>query len=78
MSKSEGNYLVPRELTASVEDGGHGIDPLALRLALISGYYRKPFNFTHKNLDDSSAIVKSVSGSRKESARRRRDILKRR
>ena len=57
MSKSEGNYLVPNELMAPEEDGGQGIDPLALRYALISGYYRKPFNFTLKNLSDSAAIV---------------------
>ena len=57
MSKSEGNYLVPAELMAPVEEGGRGINPLALRYALISGYYRKPFNFTMKNLDDSTAIV---------------------
>jgi cysteinyl-tRNA synthetase len=53
MSKSEGNYLIPRELMEEV-------DPLALRLALISGYYRKPFNFTYKNLDDSAAIVERL------------------
>jgi cysteinyl-tRNA synthetase len=57
MSKSEGNYLVPRQLTAPESEGGRGISPLALRLALISGYYRKPFNFTYKNLEDSVAIV---------------------
>lgn len=50
MSKSEGNYLLPRDL---MED----VDPLALRYALISGHYRKPFNFTFKHLEDSSAIV---------------------
>ncbi len=57
MSKSQGNYLVPREVMGSDLEGGRGVDPLALRYALISGYYRKPFNFTLKNLDDSAAIV---------------------
>lgn len=57
MSKSEGNYLVPAQLMASPEDGGEGIDPAALRLALMSGYYRKPYNFTMKHLRDSAGIV---------------------
>jgi cysteinyl-tRNA synthetase len=57
MSKSDGNYLVPAELLAPVADGGQGIDPSALRLALISGYYRKPYNFTMKHLRDSAGIV---------------------
>ena len=37
--------------------GGKGIDPFALRLALISGHYRKPFNFTFKNLKDCARNV---------------------
>jgi len=57
MSKSEGNYLVPERLMAPVDEGGEGIDPAALRLALISGYYRKPYNFTMKHLRDSAGIV---------------------
>jgi len=57
MSKSEGNYLVPEQLLAPVEAGGEGVDPAALRLALISGYYRKPYNFTMKHLHDSAGIV---------------------
>ncbi len=57
MSKSKGNYLVPAELMRSVEEGGQGVDPCALRLALLSGYYRKPFNFTSKQLRDSANIV---------------------
>jgi cysteinyl-tRNA synthetase len=57
MSKSEGNYLVPEELMKPVDEGGRGIEPAALRLALISGYYRKPYNFTEKHLRDSARIV---------------------
>ncbi|RMH66187.1 MAG: cysteine--tRNA ligase, partial [Bacteroidetes bacterium] len=50
MSKSKGNFLTVRDLTAPEAEGGRGIDPLALRLALISGQYRKPFNFTFAGL----------------------------
>ncbi|HLE55989.1 MAG TPA: DALR domain-containing protein, partial [Rhodothermia bacterium] len=57
MSKSQGNYLVPAQLMAPVADGGQGIDPAALRLALMSGYYRKPYNFTMKHLRDCAGIV---------------------
>ncbi len=52
MSKSKGNFFTVRDLTAPESEGGKGIDPFALRLALISGHYRKPFNFTFKNLKD--------------------------
>lgn len=57
MSKSKGNFYTVRDLTKPKEDGGHGIDPFALRLALISGHYRKPFNFTFKNLKDCTRII---------------------
>ncbi|MEM1118491.1 MAG: cysteine--tRNA ligase [Bacteroidota bacterium] len=58
MSKSKGNFLTVRDLTASVADGGREdwgapVDPLALRTVLISGQYAKPFNFTRKALDDA-------------------------
>jgi cysteinyl-tRNA synthetase len=49
MSKSAGNFITVRDLIAP-EPGGRGIDPLAVRYALLSGHYRKPFNFTEKNL----------------------------
>ncbi len=55
MSKSRGNFLTVHELIAPKPEG-RGIDPLALRLALISGQYRKPFNFTKKTLRDSIRI----------------------
>ncbi|MEM1042505.1 MAG: cysteine--tRNA ligase [Bacteroidota bacterium] len=48
MSKSSGNFFTVRDLV-----GERGLDPLAVRYALISGHYRKPFNFTEKNLQDA-------------------------
>ena len=58
MSKSKGSFLTVRDLTAAPEDGGREdwgapVDPLALRIVLISGHYAKPFNFTRKALDDA-------------------------
>ncbi|GAB5534783.1 MAG: cysteine--tRNA ligase [Rubricoccaceae bacterium] len=58
MSKSKGNFLTVRDLTATPEDGGREdwgapVDPLALRIVLMSGHYAKPFNFTRKALDDA-------------------------
>lgn len=57
MSKSKGNFFTVRDLVAPIDQGGRNIDPLALRLALISGHYRKPFNFTFKTLNDSARTV---------------------
>src|SRR5690606_11232752 len=57
MSKSKGNFYTARDLIAP-EPIGRGIDPLALRYALISGKYREPFNFTFKHLLDSAKIVR--------------------
>ena len=54
MSKSLGNFYTVRQLIAPEEGGGRGVNPLALRLALISGQYRKPFNFTFDNLRASA------------------------
>ncbi|NNE69388.1 MAG: cysteine--tRNA ligase [Rhodothermales bacterium] len=53
MSKSLGNFLTVRELTSSKDEGGWGVDALALRMALMSGHYRKPFNFTKATLKAS-------------------------
>ncbi len=50
MSKSRGNYYTVRDLVLPESEGGKGIDPLALRLTLLAGYYRKPFNFTFNTL----------------------------
>jgi cysteinyl-tRNA synthetase len=66
MSKSKGNFYTVRDLIAPDADDEHvpepirrqgGVDPLALRYALLSGQYRKPFNFTLKTLRDSSRAV---------------------
>ncbi len=57
MSKSKGNFYTVRDFTNPESQGGRGVDPLALRLALISGQYHKPFNFTFKTLSDSARIV---------------------
>lgn len=58
MSKSAGNFLTVRDLTTPPEEGGREdwgapVDPLALRLALLSGHYGKPFNLTRKALTDA-------------------------
>ena len=58
MSKSKGNFFTVRQLIAPEQEGGQGVDPLALRYALISGKYREPFNFTMKHLRDSAKIVR--------------------
>ncbi len=57
MSKSRGNFFTVGDLVRPVSKGGRGLDPIALRLALMSGQYRKPFNFTEKNLQDSAKVV---------------------
>lgn len=57
MSKSSGNFYTVRELIAPEEAGGRGVNPLALRLALISGQYRKPLNFTFEHLRASAKHV---------------------
>lgn len=55
MSKRDGNFLTVHDLTGAIESGGRAdwgapVEPLALRLALISGHYGKPFNFTLASL----------------------------
>lgn len=49
MSKSKGTFFTVRDLVE-----GKGVEPLALRLALISGVYRQSLNFTLQNLKDAS------------------------
>jgi cysteinyl-tRNA synthetase len=66
MSKSKGNFYTVRDLIqpgpeddhvpASVRDQG-GVDPLALRYALMQGQYRKPFNFTLDTLHTAARHV---------------------
>jgi len=55
MSKSKGNFITVRDL---IEE--RGIDPLAVRYALISGHYRKPLNFTEKNLQAAAKLVARI------------------
>jgi len=50
MSKSANNFYTVRDLIQSQEEGGRGVDPLAVRMTLMSGHYRKPFNFTFETL----------------------------
>ncbi|PSQ83861.1 MAG: cysteine--tRNA ligase, partial [Bacteroidetes bacterium QS_1_65_9] len=64
MSKSEGNFFTVRDLALPESEGGEGIDPLALRLTLMSGQYRKPFNFTRKTLRDSTRTVRRYRAMR--------------
>jgi cysteinyl-tRNA synthetase len=58
MSKSKGNYHTVRELIAAEDEGGRGVNPLALRLALISGQYRNPLNFTFDHLKVSAKHIR--------------------
>lgn len=69
MSKSKGNFFTVRDLALPESEGGEGIDPLALRLTLISGQYRKPFNFTRKTLRDSAQTVRRYQEVRERAER---------
>ena len=60
MSKSKGNQFTVPDLVAPESEGGRGIDPVALRLALISGQYRKPYNFTFDTLKASMKHVERL------------------
>ncbi|MEM9663825.1 MAG: cysteine--tRNA ligase [Bacteroidota bacterium] len=55
MAKRTGNFLTVRDLVDPPD--GAGVHPLALRLALLSGQYRKPFNFTRDTLRASARHV---------------------
>jgi cysteinyl-tRNA synthetase len=57
MAKRTGNFLRVRDLVLPEREGGRGIDPLALRLTLIAGHYRKPFNFTIAALRDNARHI---------------------
>lgn len=63
MSKRLGNFLTVRELTAPKEADGWGVDPLALRMALLSGHYRKPYNFTKATLKASVKHRERIVGA---------------
>lgn len=58
MSKSKGNFFRVKDLVAPENEGGKGLDPLALRYALTSGQYSKPLNFTMQNLRDAAKLVR--------------------
>jgi len=60
MAKSTGNFYRVRDLIAPESEGGRGIDPLALRLALIAGQYRKPYNFTFDTLRANALHVRRL------------------
>jgi cysteinyl-tRNA synthetase len=55
MSKSRATSTPSATSSRPPEEGGRGVDPLALRYALISGHYRKTLNFTLKHLQDASS-----------------------
>ena len=67
MSKSKGNFYTVRDLINPDLEDDHvpdsirergGIDPLALRYALMQGQYRKPFNFTLDTLHTAARHVR--------------------
>ena len=58
MAKSAGNFFTVRDLIKPESEGGRGLDPLALRLTLIAGQYRKPYNFTFDTLRDNARHVR--------------------
>lgn len=51
MSKSKGNFFTARDLFA------RGVEPAALRLALIGTHYRSNANFTMQGLEDARRVV---------------------
>lgn len=69
MSKSKGNFYTVRDLVEPTEVAAalgfpRGVDPLALRYALLSGQYKKPLNFTRKALHDSAKAVERYRNAR--------------
>jgi cysteinyl-tRNA synthetase len=54
MSKSSGSFYTVRGLVEQ------GIDPVAVRYALMSGVYRKPYNFTDQGLLDAVSNVERL------------------
>ncbi len=61
MSKRLGNFHTVRDLVSPTAGGTGAVNPLALRLALISGQYRKPFNFTFATLRDCARHAQRFS-----------------
>ncbi len=54
MSKSKGNYYTLRDVLQ------RGYNPLAIRLLLLSTYYRKPLNFTFEGLKGAEKNLKQM------------------
>jgi cysteinyl-tRNA synthetase len=75
MSKSAGNFYTVRDfirpgpddthVPASIRERG-GVDPLALRYALMQGQYRKPFNFTLDTLETAARHVRRYQSAAEE------------
>lgn len=61
MSKRLGNFLTVRGIIAPQDQGGRGIDPMALRWALLAGKYNEPYNFTYETLEVASKHVARLS-----------------
>lgn len=55
MAKSTGNFFTVQDLVRE------GVDPLAIRLTLISGQYSKPFNFTRATLSANQKHIERLS-----------------
>ena len=55
MSKSKGNFHTLRDLVET-----RGVDPMALRLLLVSTHYRKVLNFTFEALDQAAAGLRRI------------------
>jgi len=68
MAKRDGTFLTVRDLVGRKEDGGRGFDPAAVRLALMSGQYRKPANFTFETLRASARHIQRIREARKVAA----------
>jgi cysteinyl-tRNA synthetase len=60
MAKSRGNYYTTRDLIE-----GKAVNPLALRFALLSAPYGKPFNFTLQTLADFSRHTERIGEAEK-------------
>ena len=65
MSKRLGNFHTVRGLIKPESEGGQGVDPIALRMTLICGHYRHPFNFTFATLLESERHVRRLRLARK-------------
>ncbi len=64
MSKRDGNFFTVQDLIRPIDEGGRGFEPAAVRLALISGQYRKPYNFTFDTLKASTKHIQRIREAR--------------